>query len=205
MCLCVHSLCTTVGSCGHHEAANWTPVVQILHKNTGVPQKSSTQTGQMSFAHHWGSYSKAGWRRGFRIAKLWLAPLQKGRSLHISVKMGRCFSPYVRHLPLLWPPECQQDFPVCTPGPGLLQIAQQCIPDFGRQGISLDFPLFRAAHADFLFRPVNILKTQATHLANAKAVDRAKQDRAAAPDLNRRRAVDTGEKLLHLFPRRALR
>ncbi len=94
---------------------------------------------------------------------------------------------------------------MCTPGPDLLQIAQRCIPHFGGQRISLDFPLFGAAHRDFLVRPVDVVKTQATDFANAQAVDRAKQDRAATPDLNWRRAVDAGKKMLHLFPRWSLR
>jgi hypothetical protein len=54
----------------------------------------------------------------------------------------------------------------------------------------VDFPLFGAAYRDFLFRPVDILKTQPTDFANAKTVDCAKQDRAATPDLNWCRAVD---------------
>src|SRR5438876_2376407 len=103
----------------------------------------------------------------------------------------------------VWPPERHEDFPLRTPRSGLLQ--QKCIPDFGGQGISLDFPLFGTAHRDFLFRPVDVFKTHPTDFAYAQAVDRAKQDRAATSDLNWRRTVDTGKKLSHLFPRRALR
>src|SRR6201988_5246608 len=65
--------------------------------------------------------------------------------------------------------------------------------------------LLTPAHGDSLFRPIDVLKTQATDFANAQAVDRAKQDRAATSNLNWRRAVDAGDKLLHLFPRRPLR
>jgi len=42
-------------------------------------------------------------------------------------------------------------------------------------GIGLDFPLFGAAHSSFLFRPIDVLKAEATDFANAQAVDRAKQ------------------------------
>jgi hypothetical protein len=69
----------------------------------------------------------------------------------------------------------------------------------------LDFPLLGAINRDFLVRPVDVVKTQATDFASAQTVDRAKQDRAATPDLNLRRAVDAGKKLLHLLPRRPLR
>src|SRR5208283_1630679 len=105
----------------------------------------------------------------------------------------------------IWPPERHEDFPLGTPRPGFLQVAQKCVSDFGGQRISLDFPLFRSAHRDFLLSPVDILKTQPTDFAHAKAVDCAKQDRAATSDLNWRRTVDTGKKFSHLFPRRALR
>jgi len=64
-------------------------------------------------------------------------------------------------------------------GSGLFQIPQKCIPNLGRQGISLGFPLFGTAHGDSLFRPIDVLKSQATDFASAQAVDRAKQDRAA--------------------------
>src|ERR1700676_2232330 len=55
------------------------------------------------------------------------------------------------------------------------------------------------SHGDSLFRPIDVLQTQTTDFANAQAVDRAKQDRAATSDLNWRRTVDGGKKLFHLF------
>jgi hypothetical protein len=46
---------------------------------------------------------------------------------------------------------------------------------------------------------------QANWIDLGVAVDRAHQDRAATPDLNWRRAVDAGDKLLRIFPCQSLR
>jgi hypothetical protein len=46
----------------------------------------------------------------------------------------------------------------------------------------------------------DVVKTQATDFANAHAVNRAEQNRAATSHLNWRDAVDAGKKALHLFP-----
>jgi hypothetical protein len=63
----------------------------------------------------------------------------------------------------------------------------------------------RAPARDSTTSLVDVFKTHPTDFAHAKAIDHAKQDRAATSGLNRRRTVDTGKKLSHLFPRRALR